>query len=96
MAALLASYVISRCFASGDIRRVPRSRASDASEELRDLFTFRFPSGSDLAGHSLEIFLSAVEANWPDFQERSSRCGGYLAYSRHSATATLDDSRLGP
>ena len=41
---------------------------SDASPELRELFTFRFPDGNLLAGHSFgNIFLSAVEMMTSNF-----------------------------
>ena len=78
----------------GDIRQCLVA-LSDASEELRDLFTFRFPSGSDLAGHSFgNIFLSAVEAMTTDFQSAVRVAGDILRIRGTVLPATLDDSRL--
>lgn len=78
----------------GDIRQCLVA-LSDASEELRDLFTFRFPAGSDLAGHSFgNIFLSAVQAMTTDFPSAVRVAGDILHIRGTVLPATLDDSRL--
>jgi uncharacterized cofD-like protein len=51
----------------GDVRQCLVA-LSDSSQALRELFNYRFPKGSSLAGHSFgNLFLSAVEMMTDDF-----------------------------
>lgn len=77
----------------GDIRQCLVA-LSDAPQELRDLFNFRFPSGS-LEGHSFgNIFLSAVEKMTSDFNDSVRMAGEVLRISGRVLPITLDNCQL--
>lgn len=77
----------------GDIRQCLVA-LSDAPQELRDLFNFRFPNGS-LEGHSFgNIFLSAVEKMTSDFNDGIRMAGDILRISGRVLPITLDDCQL--
>lgn len=77
----------------GDVRQCLVA-LSEASEELRELFTFRFPSGS-LAGHSFgNIFLSAVETMTTDFTDAIKIAGDVLHIKGRVLPTTLDNCQL--
>lgn len=77
----------------GDIRQCLVA-LSDAPQELRDLFNFRFPNGS-LEGHSFgNIFLSAVEKMTSDFNDGIRMAGEILRISGRVLPITLDNCQL--
>ena len=77
----------------GDIRQCLVA-LSDAPQELRDLFNFRFPSGT-LEGHSFgNIFLSAVEKMTSDFNDGVRMAGDILRITGRVLPITLDDCQL--
>ncbi|MBC7707971.1 YvcK family protein [Polaromonas sp.] len=77
----------------GDIRQCLVA-LSDAPQELRDLFTFRFPNGT-LEGHSFgNIFLSAVEIMTGSFEDGVRMAGGILRITGKVLPITLDDCQL--
>ena len=78
----------------GDIRQCLVA-LSDASPELRELFTFRFPDGNLLAGHSFgNIFLSAVEMMTSNFEDGVRLAGDILRIRGRVLPMTLDDCQL--
>ena len=78
----------------GDVRQCLVA-LSDASPELRELFTFRFPHGSLLAGHSFgNIFLSAVEKMTNNFEDGVRLAGDILRIRGRVLPMTLDDCQL--
>ena len=78
----------------GDIRQCLVA-LSDASPELRELFTFRFPDGNLLGGHSFgNIFLSAVELMTQNFQDGIRLAGDILQIKGQVLPMTLDDCQL--
>ena len=77
----------------GDIRQCLVA-LSTASEELRSLFNFRFPSGN-LAGHSFgNLFLSAVESMTSNFDDAVRLAGDVLRIQGRVLPITLDDCNL--
>lgn len=77
----------------GDVRQCLVA-LSDAPQELRDLFNFRFPNGT-LAGHSFgNIFLSAVEKMTNDFQDSVRMASEVLRITGRVLPITLDDCQL--
>lgn len=78
----------------GDVRQCLVA-LSDAAPELRELFTFRFPEGSLLAGHSFgNIFLSAVEKMTNNFEDGVRLAGDILRIRGRVLPMTLDDCQL--
>lgn len=78
----------------GDIRQCLVA-LSDAAPELRDLFTFRFPQGNLLAGHSFgNIFLTAVELMTQNFEDGIRLAGDILQIKGRVLPMTLDDCQL--
>lgn len=77
----------------GDIRQCLVA-LSEASNELRELFTFRFPTGN-LAGHSFgNIFLSAVQSMTTDFTDAVTMASDVLQIKGRVLPTTLDDCHL--
>ncbi|MDB5175280.1 MAG: hypothetical protein JWM81_138 [Candidatus Saccharibacteria bacterium] len=77
----------------GDIRQCLVA-LSDASQELRDLFNFRFPTGS-FEGHSFgNIFLSAVETMTNNFEDAVRMAGDVLNIQGRVLPMTLDNCKL--
>ncbi|MDB5185370.1 MAG: hypothetical protein JWN38_1178 [Candidatus Saccharibacteria bacterium] len=77
----------------GDVRQCLVA-LSNASQELRDLFTFRFPTGS-FEGHSFgNIFLSAVETMTSRFDDAVRMAGEVLNIQGRVLPITLDDCKL--
>lgn len=77
----------------GDIRQCLVA-LSDAPQELRDLFNFRFPSGT-LAGHSFgNIFLSAVEKMTNNFDDSVRMASDILRITGRVLPITVDDCEL--
>lgn len=77
----------------GDVRQCLVA-LSEAHEELRDLFSFRFASGT-LEGHSFgNIFLSAVEKMSGDFNDAVRIAGDILRITGRVLPITLDDHKL--
>lgn len=77
----------------GDIRQCLVA-LSEAPEELRELFNFRFPKGT-FEGHSFgNIFLSAVEKMTDDFNESIRIAGDVLHITGRVMPITLDDHKL--
>lgn len=78
----------------GDVRQCLVA-LSDASQELRDLFTFRFPESNLLAGHSFgNIFLSAVELMTQNFEDGVRLAGDILQIKGRVLPITLDNCQL--
>lgn len=77
----------------GDVRQCLVA-LSDSSQQLRDLFNFRFEEGS-LGGHSFgNLFLSAVEKMTDDFNEAVRMAGDLLKIKGRVLPITLDNVRL--
>jgi uncharacterized cofD-like protein len=77
----------------GDIRQCLVA-LSGAPQELRDLFNFRFPSGT-LEGHSFgNIFLSAVEKMTNNFDDSVRMASDVLRITGRVLPVTVDDCEL--
>lgn len=77
----------------GDVRQCLVA-LSEASQELRDLFNYRF-EGGDFAGHSFgNIFLSAVEKQTNNFNDAVRMAGDVLRITGRVLPITLDNVRL--
>lgn len=77
----------------GDIRQCLVA-LSDAPQELRDLFNFRFPESS-LGGHSFgNLFLSAVESMTHDFNDAVRIAGDVLRIKGRVLPITLTNCQL--
>lgn len=77
----------------GDIRQCLVA-LSNAPQEVRDLFTFRFPTGS-FQGHSFgNIFLSAVETMTSNFEDAIRMAGDVLSIKGRVLPITLDNCKL--
>lgn len=77
----------------GDVRQCLVA-LSDASDEVRDLFNFRFEEGS-LAGHSFgNLFLSAVEKMTNNFGDAVRMAGDVLRIRGEVLPITLDNVRM--
>jgi uncharacterized cofD-like protein len=77
----------------GDVRQCLVA-LSEAPEELRDLFNFRFAEGP-LSGHSFgNLFLSAVEKMNNDFGSAVRMAGDVLRIKGEVVPITLDNVRL--
>jgi uncharacterized cofD-like protein len=77
----------------GDVRQCLVA-LSDASEELRQLFNFRFKKGS-FEGHSFgNLFLSAVEKMTDNFDDAVRMAGDVLQIKGEVVPVTLSDVRL--
>lgn len=77
----------------GDIRQCLVA-LSDASEELRELFTFRFPAGT-FEGHSFgNIFLSAVESMTSDFNDSVRIASDILRITGKVLPITVENCQL--
>lgn len=77
----------------GDVRQCLVA-LSEASQELRDLFNFRFEDGG-FAGHSFgNIFLSAVQKQTNNFGDAVRLAGDVLNIKGQVLPITLDDVRL--
>lgn len=77
----------------GDVRQCLVA-LSEASQELRDLFNFRFEDGG-FAGHSFgNIFLSAVQKQTNNFGDAVRLAGDVLNIRGRVLPITLDDVRL--
>jgi uncharacterized cofD-like protein len=77
----------------GDVRQCLVA-LSEASQELRDLFNFRFEGGG-FAGHSFgNIFLSAVQKQSNNFGDAVRLAGDVLRIKGRVLPITLDDVRL--
>ncbi len=77
----------------GDVRRALVA-LSDASDTLRELFTYRF-SGGDLDGHSFgNLFLSALEKIKGNFGAAVEEASRILNVKGEVIPVTLDDVRL--
>lgn len=77
----------------GDVRQCLVA-LSDASDELRDLFNYRFENGG-LEGHSFgNLFLSAVEKVAGSFGDAVRIAGDVLRVKGRVVPITLDDVRL--
>jgi len=77
----------------GDIRQCLVA-LSDSSDTLRDLFNYRFPSGT-FAGHSFgNLFLSGVESMTGDFGEAVRVAGEVLNLKGQVLPMTLDNVQL--
>lgn len=77
----------------GDVRQCLVA-LSEAPEEVRELFNFRFPSGS-LAGHAFgNIFLSAVEKMTDNFNEAVRLAGDILQIRGQVIPITLENCQL--
>ncbi len=77
----------------GDVRQCLVA-LSDAPQELRDLFNFRF-SGGSLDGHSFgNIFLSAVEKMTDNFEDSVRIAGDVLRIAGRVLPMTLDNCQL--
>jgi uncharacterized cofD-like protein len=78
----------------GDIRQCLVA-LSEAPLELRDLFSYRFPADSSLAGHSFgNLFLSAVERMNDSFDDAVRMAGDVLRISGQVVPITLDNCQL--
>ncbi len=78
----------------GDIRRALLA-LSHSDESLRDLFNYRFPGSSGLAGHNFgNLFLTALEKLHNDFGEAVERAGRILNLQGEVAPVTLSSTRL--
>ncbi len=77
----------------GDVRKCLVA-LSDASEQLRELFNYRYSEGS-LSGHSFgNLFLSTVEKMTNDFNQAVRLSGEVLRIKGSVVPITLDDVRL--
>jgi uncharacterized cofD-like protein len=77
----------------GDIRQCLVA-LSEASQELRELFNFRFPTGT-FEGHSFgNIFLSAVESMTSDFNDAVRITSEILRITGRVLPVTLDNCQL--
>ncbi len=77
----------------GDVRQCLVA-LSEAPQELRDLFTFRFPKGT-FAGHSFgNLFLSAVESMTDNFADSVRIASDILRITGRVVPITLDDCNL--
>lgn len=77
----------------GDVRQCLVA-LSDAPQELRDLFNFRFPAGG-LKGHSFgNIFLSAVESMTHNFDDSVRLASDILRITGKVLPITLDECEL--
>lgn len=77
----------------GDIRQCLVA-LSDASEELRELFSFRFPEGA-FGGHSFgNLFLSAVEKMTDNFSDAVRVASDVLRIKGRVLPITLQDCQL--
>ncbi|MDL2342269.1 MAG: YvcK family protein [Patescibacteria group bacterium] len=77
----------------GDVRQCLVA-LSESSQELRDLFTFRFPNGT-LEGHSFgNIFLSAVEMMTKNFEDGVRMASDILRITGTVLPITLDECQL--
>lgn len=77
----------------GDVRQCLVA-LSEAPEEVRELFNFRFAKGS-LQGHSFgNIFLSAVEKMTDDFNQAVRMAGDVLQITGQVLPVSLDNHRL--
>lgn len=77
----------------GDVRQCLVA-LSDAPDEMRRLFNFRFAQGT-FAGHSFgNIFLSAVERMTESFDEAVGMASGVLNINGRVLPSTVDNSRL--
>lgn len=77
----------------GDVRQCLVA-LSEAPQELRDLFNFRFPKGS-LAGHSFgNLFLSAVQTMTDNFADSVRIASEVLRITGRVVPVTLDDFQL--
>lgn len=77
----------------GDVRQCLVA-LSEAPEELRNLFNFRFPKGT-FRGHSFgNLFLSAVESMTNDFNEAVRMAGQVLRIHGRVLPITLDNCEL--
>ncbi len=77
----------------GDVRKCLVA-LSDAPQELRELFNYRYEDGP-LAGHSFgNLFLSTVERMTHDFNESVRIAGKVLRSKGNVVPITLDNSRL--
>lgn len=78
----------------GDIRQCLVA-LSDASQELRELFNYRFPEGSSWSGHSFgNLFLSAVEKMTDDFNDAVRIAGDVLRIRGRVLPITLVNCQL--
>lgn len=78
----------------GDIRQCLVA-LSDASEELRDLFNYRYPKGSSWEGHSFgNLFLSTVEMATNDFGEAVGTASKVLNIRGKVVPMTLTNCKL--
>lgn len=77
----------------GDVRQCLVA-LSEASQELRDLFNYRFEDG-EFAGHSFgNLFLSAVEKQTNNFNDAVRMAGDILRITGRVLPITLDNVRL--
>jgi uncharacterized cofD-like protein len=77
----------------GDVRQCLVA-LSEASQELRDLFNYRFQDG-DFAGHSFgNLFLSAVEKQTNNFNDAVRMASDILRITGRVMPITLDNVRL--
>lgn len=77
----------------GDVRQCLVA-LSEASDELRELFNFRFPAGT-FKGHSFgNIFLSAVESMTNDFSDGVRLASDILQLRGQVVPVTLDNCQL--
>lgn len=78
----------------GDVRQCLVA-LSDAPDSLRELFNYRFPEGTSLAGHSFgNLFLSAVEMKEGDFNQAIELAESVLRIRGHVIPVTLDQCNL--
>lgn len=78
----------------GDVRQCLVA-LSDSSQSLRELFNYRFPSETPLAGHSFgNLFLSAVEMMASDFGEAVKLASEVLRVRGRVVPITLDNCHL--
>lgn len=77
----------------GDVRQCLVA-LSEAPQEMRELFNFRFPKGS-LAGHSFgNLFLSAVESMTDNFADAVRIASDVLRITGRVVPVSLDDCKL--
>lgn len=78
---------------AGDVRQCLVA-LSNSSQEMRELFTFRFGEGS-MVGHSFgNIFLAAVEKMTHNFADASRLAGDVLNITGRVLPVTLDNTHL--
>ncbi len=78
----------------GDLRQ-SLVALSASSEELRDLFNYRFPPGSAFAGHSFgNLFVAALEDSTGSIADAVRVAGDVLAIEGEVIPATTDNVRL--